>query len=329
MFLFIHFALYAQEREALRIMFYNVENLFDIEDDSTKNDNDFLPEGRMHWNKMRYNTKLNHIYKVIIGVGEWAPPEIIGLCEIENHKVLNDLCIKTPLSKFEYKIVHYDSPDYRGIDVALLYLNKKFKVVHHMIIPVNFPNEPKKKTRDILYVKGIGLKTDTLHIYVNHWPSRRGGQSNTEKYRIHAARILKHSVDSILTLNPSANIVLMGDFNDDPENESIKILLNTHKKDTNDTSLCNISHLYPHNKAGTLKYRGTWNTFDQFIVSSALIKTKTTFYVSSQKSQIYAPEYLLIPDDNYTGKKPFRTYTGPTYKGGFSDHLPIYIDIWK
>ncbi len=175
--------------DSYKIMFYNVENLFDTYDDSLINDEEFLPEGDRFWNNHKYYSKLNNIYKVIVAVGGWQPPAIIGLCEIENRTVLNDLVNNTPLVKFEYQIIHKESPDRRGIDVGLLYRKELFQPISYEAIPINFPNNPESKTRDILYVKGIAEKSDTLNIFINHWPSRWGGQLESEDRRLFVASV--------------------------------------------------------------------------------------------------------------------------------------------
>ncbi len=166
-----------------RVMFYNVENLFDTKDDSLTSDEEFLPDGDRHWNTNKFYKKLNNIYKVILGVGEWNPPAIVALCEIENRFVLNQLVYQTPLKKFDYKVVHFESPDRRGIDVAMLYRKELFHVDTAFPIQINFPFDENSKTRDILYVKGSFDKKDTIHFFINHWPSRYGGYMQTKPKR--------------------------------------------------------------------------------------------------------------------------------------------------
>ncbi len=197
------------KRGEYRIMFYNVENFFDTYNDSLTHDDEFLPEGNRHWNTKRFNDKLNKLYKVIIAVGGWEAPEIIGLCEIENKYVLNRLIYDTPLSKFNYGIVHRDSPDIRGIDVALLYRRDKVRLLKEDFHNISFPWDPVKKTRDILYFKGLAGK-DTLHIFINHWPSRYGGQPETEAYRLYTSSVLRKNVDSIFNINKKSKLVITG-----------------------------------------------------------------------------------------------------------------------
>ncbi|NJO88701.1 MAG: hypothetical protein HC831_06850 [Chloroflexia bacterium] len=209
----------------LRIMFYNTENLFDTENDSLTTDEEFLPNGPKFWTSNKYYTKLNQIATTIVSIGGWTSPEIIGLCEVENRKVLDDLCKKTGLKNLNYRIIHKESPDNRGIDVALLYQKDSFKPLGYKAIQVTFPFSPGSTTRDILYVKGLTKNEDTLHLFVNHWPSRWGGQLESESRRMEAAKTLKTQTDSIFNNYQNAKIVIIGDFNDYPDNKSIKQIL--------------------------------------------------------------------------------------------------------
>ncbi len=316
-------------RGEIRIMFYNVENLFDIYDDSLKQDDEFLPEGIKNWDYKRFNDKLSKLYKVIIAVGGWEPPEVIGLCEIENIYILDKLVNDTPLSRFEYGIVHRDSPDPRGIDVALLFLKDKIIPLQWSFHKITFPWDPHKKTRDILYFKGLVSGNDTLHIFINHWPSRQGGQLETEAYRIFVASILKDRIDSVFSINKESKIIITGDFNDEPEDRSIAEILSAGfiMDSVESDQLYNLSYSMPGDKkSGTCKYRFNWQIFDQFIVSGALIsgpKLKT----SLKNIHIFSADFLLEKDDIYSGIRPYRTYRGYNYTGGFSDHLPVYLDL--
>ena len=305
----------------IKIVFYNVENLFYIIDDTLKSDNEFLPNSYKKWNEERFTRKLNNIYKVIVAIGQWNAPEIIGLCEIENYYVLNSLISNTPLLKYNYSIIHYDSPDKRGIDVALLYLKNSFIPVYSEPVRINFP-ENSSKTRDILYVKGIINVKDTIHLFVNHWPSRWGGQSKTENKRIYVAKVLKSKTDSILNIDKNSNIIIMGDFNDEASDKSISEYLVNEG-----SALVSLNMTSANNNIGTLKYRGIWSVFDQFVVSGGLLNNNNTVSVLKDRVYIFSPDFLLVEDDKYTGVLPFRTYAGPKYLGGFSDHLPIVMEI--
>jgi hypothetical protein len=303
-------------------MFYNAENLFDIIDDTITDDNEFLPSSAKKWTSYRYSDKIHKIEKVIIAIGGYNPPGIIGLCEIENKTVLNALAIESNLAKFPYGIIHKDSPDSRGIDVALLYRKDKIKKLGEEFITVPFSDH--KTTRDILYFKAL-LRKDSLHIFVNHWPSRYGGQQQSEQYRIIAAKALRRKIDSILSIQQTAHILIMGDFNDEPTNKSISNHLRSYKPDQNiaDTALYNLAHNteFP----GTIKYKGQWYCFDQIIISGSLLDNKLPD--TDRTMHIFSASYLLEEDIKFPGKRPFRTYYGPYYHGGFSDHLPIYVEI--
>src|SRR6056297_2430791 len=328
-FVFVGKSTHAQyDDDAYKIMFYNVENLFDTENDSLKNDEEFLPDGDSYWTKSKYFNKLNNIYKVIIAVGEWNPPAIVGICEIENRNVLSDLVTKTPLVKFEYQIVHHESPDRRGIDVGLLYRDELFKPLYDKAIAVNFPDNPDYKTRDILYVKGIANNTDTLHIFVNHWPSRWGGQLESEGNRVTAAQTLKNTVDSIFNRNPYSNIIITGDFNDKPVNKSLKEVLQAELnfESIKHNRLYNASYyLQQTQNIGSHKYQGEWAMLDQFIISGFLLNKKNDLYTTLDDIHVFNKDFLLGPDESFYGYKPNRTFIGYKYNGGYSDHLPIYL----
>lgn len=313
-----------------RIMFYNVENLFDTRDDSLTADEEFLPGGPRNWNNRKFYGKLNRIYKVIMSVGGWEPPALVGLAEVENRFVLERLVYDTPLKNFGYRIIHHDSPDRRGIDVALLYREEFFTPLYDEVIPVKFSSDTTSRTRDILYVKGLLGGMEMIHVFVNHWPSRYGGYMSTVEKRNYAAAVLKSKTDSLFGINPEMAVLIMGDFNDDPADESLSKILSAHKPeyDPADSLLYNLMLSHKAGKApGTLKYQGHWNTFDQIIVSGNLLHAGKKLQVSDGKAHIHFKEFLLESDDAFPGKKPFRTFTGYKYHGGFSDHLPVYTDI--
>lgn len=312
-----------------RIMFYNVENLFDTEDDSLKNDEEFLPIGIKGWTNSRYWEKIDHIYKTIVAVGEWSPPVIVGLCEIENRKVLYDLVNKSPLIKLNYQIIHEDSPDRRGVDVGMLYRSDVFRPLSHESMRIVFPFDTAVKTRDVLYVKGTIERKDTIHVFINHWPSRSGGQQQSEPRRKFVAEIIKIKTDSILKSNPKAHVIITGDFNDEPEDISIKESLKAHNDTTEQKDDLLINTMYPYiNKGiGTEKYQGHWAILDQFIVSGNLINGNSTLQLNEKRGYIFFAEYLLEEDKRFMGMMPFRTYAGPRYLGGYSDHLPVFIDL--
>jgi predicted extracellular nuclease len=318
-----------KDEESLNIMFYNTENLYDTFDDSLTNDNDFLPQGKMHWTKNKYEQKLNNLCKVILSSGI-EPPAIIGMSEIENKKVLFNLCNNTPLTKFNYKIIHSNSPDSRGIDVSVIYRPQLFKPVKTEFIRIVFSNDSLRKTRDILYIKGIAANCDTLHLFFNHWPSRRGGEIESQPFRNFVAKQLRFKVDSIFTNTFNPQIIIMGDFNDEPDNESMLNYLKTltYNKNIENYQLYNLSAswLNQTEKTGTHKFKGKWAVLDQIIVSSELLNTSTNGLKCKAESAIIHNSPFLLEDDNvYGGVKPFRTYSGFKYLGGYSDHLPIIL----
>jgi len=315
--------------DTLRFMFYNVENLFDPFDDSLKRDDEFTSDGARHWTWKKYQTKLNQIYKVIMAAGNPYPPAIIGLCEIENRFVLNQLVYKTPFSKFDYRIVHEESPDKRGIDVGLLFDPTRFQLLYHEAIHVRFPTRPNSRTRDILYVKGVIFNSDTIHVFINHWPSRWGGQMATDPLRKHVADILKSKTDSLFLAENKPAIIIMGDFNDYPTDESLSIHLKAGKINDN-TQLINLMLPYSEKFGfGSHKYQQEWGTLDQIIISKYLLLPSYPIKISHQKAYIFSAPFLLIPDEKFSGTKPLRTFVGFKYIGGYSDHLPVYIDVHK
>ncbi len=317
---------YSQEQHVpdVRLMFYNVENLFDIYDDSLTEDNEFLPGGLMRWNFTRYNRKINSIYKTLVAAGEWYPRDIIAMCEIENRKVLEDLIYTTNLLKFDYGILHKDSPDRRGIDVSLIYRKDIVKIVFSRFW--NMPESGKSvpATRSILYAKCL-IYNDTLHLFVNHWPSRRGGVLAGEDLRSGISDLLRSKVDSIAGTNPSgAKIVIMGDFNCTADDHLIKKLTSGAGTGVN---LVNLSDSLANEGFGTYRYSGTWELIDQVIVSDWLLSGKSGLSADKRSFSIFKPGFLLQSDPKFPGSRPFSTYVGYRYQGGFSDHLPVLLNL--
>ncbi|MDR1673457.1 MAG: endonuclease/exonuclease/phosphatase family protein [Bacteroidales bacterium] len=310
-------------------MFYNVENFFDTQNDPSTNDNDFMPEGKMHWTRARYIAKRDGIFRVIAGVGEWEPPDMIGLCETENRKVLEDLLTNTPLSKYPYRIVHRESPDQRGIDVAFLYRSDRLRCIKQEFIRVRFPDN-RRRTRDIAHAVLITGSNDTLYVFINHWPSRVGGQRQSDPARTLAATLLRNKVDSIFSVRPRANIIIAGDLNDRPQDNSVRRHLNalTDTAQSKPKNLFNLSAYRESEITGTIKYRGKWSVFDQIIVSGNLLHTGNRLRTSADDCHIFRAPYLLEPDTRYLGFMPFRMYIGQKFNKGFSDHLPVFLDIW-
>jgi predicted extracellular nuclease len=318
-----------RKKDEFRIMFYNVENLFDPFDDTLKNDQEFLPGGIRGWTWKKFEKKLQNTSKVIIGTGGWRPPEIVGFCEVENRFSLIQLLKRTPLERYGYQIVHEESPDQRGIDVALIYRPDRFKKLYHRAIPMIYEGEQQSSTRDILYVKGLAGK-DTLHIFINHWPSKYGGATATISRRRDAALTLKHAVDSLYSATENPLIVITGDFNDTPEDESVKIHLGASLKEASDdeTKLFNLMTPYLGKwDTGTHKFREEWSIIDQFIVSRPLLDKTYGLRLGEKRAEIVRLPFLIEEDRTHNGTKPFRTFNGMKYIGGFSDHLPILLHL--
>ena len=310
--------------QPVRIMFYNVENLFDIYDDTLKDDNDFLPGGLMRWNYSRYNKKINSLYKTIVAAGEWNPPTVVALCEVENRKVLEDLIYGTYLSKYNYRIIHEESPDQRGIDVCLIYRNDYADIINYTYW---IPSEIKRgesSSRSVLYAKLV-ISTDTVHIIVNHWPSRRGGVLAAENLRKEFAAMVRVKVDSIMmSARIGARVIIMGDFNCRPDDQVMSLLIN-HADSCN--FLINLSEQLDGEGMGTYRYMGIWEMIDQVIVSNRLFTGENGLYTDETMLTIFKPDFLLGKDPKYPGFSPLSTYRGYRYYGGYSDHLPVLIDL--
>lgn len=330
----ISFTVHSQKSYTVRtIAFYNVENLFDTTNDSLTFDNDRTPTGSYNWTQDKYKKKIENISKVLSKIGEetsWTSPDIIGLCEIENKSVVEDLIHHPNLMDKDYGIVHFDSPDRRGIDVALLfkktaYLPTSFKS-HRLLL---FDDMSQRiYTRDQLVVGGI-LDNEEFYFIVNHWPSRRGGATKSKPNRIKAALLNKRIIDSIQRLNWNAKIISMGDFNDDPRDDSLKKILSTIGKEN---QLDSLSLFNPMEKLfkkgyGSLAYRDKWNLFDQFFMTSNLVN-KSKQEHSFWKSGIHSPSYMQTSKGKFKGY-PLRTYSGTNYLGGYSDHFPVYLFLLK
>lgn len=331
--LLLSFCLYAfsiQASEPFRVVFYNVENFFDTINEPGKNDSDFLPQSKRHWNSKKYYTKLNQIAKVLSAVGEWQTPALIGLCEVENETVVNDLTQRSPIRKQQYRFVMTDSRDERGIDVALLYQRDQFRLLSHASYRIRFPS-PEKRSRDILHVCGQVKSGDTLDVFVCHYPSRRGGEKASEPYRICASDCLKQKVDSVIGIRQSPAVLIMGDFNDEPSSHSLyhTLCAKPFQEIDDSTRLCNL--FFPFEKKqykGSYKYRGYWNLLDQMIVSTHLLQPGARFGILPDRAGIYEADFLFTEDKTQGGRRPKRSFYGMKYEAGFSDHLPIYADFY-
>ena len=301
---------YAQLKPA-DALFWNVENYFDP----------FTGQGANHWTWPRFVAKRDALAKTIIAAGKDELPVWIGLCEVENRFVLEQLVRRTPLAPTGYRIVHRDGPDERGIEVALLYRPDRFRILLSRFLRVPLPDTT-QHTREILYTKGVLDDLDTMHLFVNHWPSKRGGAKVSTSKRMAAANRLRASIDSVFALHPAANILIMGDFNDTPLSKSVQAI-------SRGAPLHNLTVPLARRRQGTIRYRGRWELIDQFIVSENLLSPHEPIYTSAAHCHIFAAPFLLVPDQKFLGTKPFRTYLGLRYQGGISDHLPVILRIMR
>ncbi len=304
------------------VISYNVENLFDTEDDPKIPDEEFLPISEKKWDDEKYQRKLNDIARVITEVNPNELPEIVGLVEVENRQVLSDL-IETGKLAGQYGIIHEESPDYRGIDVALIYRRDAFKELTHEVLPVTFPDDPEFKTRDILHVTGKA-RNKVIHVFVNHWPSRIGGDDKTEPKRVLAATVLKKKVNEVLAADPRAKIIIMGDMNDEPANKSLIEVLDAQSPDSK-AKLVNLMMPDDANGKGTYFYNGNWNMLDNLIVSQSLLKGNG-IWVKNNKGFIYSNDWMIFTNKN-GDRTPNRSYVGNKYVNGVSDHFPVYFKM--
>ena len=343
------------QNEPVRVAFWNMENFFDPFVDSSKTYNAFTEDGMQHWTKTRFYRKRNNMYKAILAMSENRPLGILGMCEVENEYVLSALFEQTPLKKHNYRWVLYEGPDKRGIDPAIVYSLDHFQLVESTVFPSYNPEDTAYHSRDILYAKFVavegGVSTgsttskakvpepvegptqiDTIHVFVNHWPSRYSGELETVGSRSCSAAILRAKVDSIMAAAPEGyqpKVIMMGDLNDCPTDPSVyDVLRARHPSELEEGCFIN---LFGKNEGlgfeGTLKHQTDWQIFDQIIVTPALMESGRGLHYQDGSARIFHADFMLEDDETYHGKKLFRTYIGPRYFGGFSDHLPVYIDL--
>lgn len=315
---------------SITIGFYNVENLFDAIDDPLTADRDFLPNGRYKWTEEKYTEKLIRIAQVISKLGDEDGPEVIGLAEVENEKTVKDLIAVESISG-KYKYIQEDSPDPRGIDVAFLYDPTVFTYESKESIRIEFPENPDIKTRDVLFVSGK-INGEEITFVVNHWPSRRDGQKETEPKRVRVANKVKDYLNELKESQESEwNVVMMGDFNDDPYNKSIREVIGAleNDKNVNEDGFYNpTAKLLDENSQGTLTFRGKWNLFDQFLISEDLLNDPGTLQYVAESAEIYHPAFLRVGGDSRAKNNPRRAiFRGELQERGFSDHFPIYLKI--
>ncbi|PIE49403.1 MAG: endonuclease [Flavobacteriales bacterium] len=302
------------------IAFYNLDNLFDTIDDPKTLDDEYTPNGNLKWNKKRYNRKLLKLGSVIREIGlkkTGFSPAIIGVAEVENRMVLKDLTSTDKLIGEKYGIIHYDSPDERGIEVAFLYRKSVFEVIDSKPYTLEVYNKGNIRdlTRDILYVKGF-LQGELIYFLINHWPSRRMDDIKTEHKRIVAAQLNHQIITEIKKETPDAKIIIMGDFNDNPTNDSIFKHLVT-------TDFFNPFKEYYLKGRGSTYHEGKWHLFDQIIVNNKIMSGKKIKY---NNAYIFNKQYLRDWKGKHSGR-PFRTYIGKWFQGGYSDHFPVYITV--
>ena len=326
---------FAQEKQykVAAIGFYNFENLFDTLDTPDKSDTEFTPQGRNRYNTKVYQEKLQNLSKVVSELGTDLSPDglaILGVAEIENRDVLEDFVQQPSIKDKNYEIIHYESPDFRGIDVALLYQPKYFTPTNSKAIKLPIYNDDgsPRVTRDILLVSG-NFDGEPMHVLVNHWPSRRGGESATQPYRNAGAKICREIADSLMQSNPYAKVLILGDLNDDPTSPSVKKVLDAKRYTDKTPKKGFFNPMYDLFKRGfgSNAYRDAWSLFDQIILSQGLLSKKAGGY-RYHKAVVHNKKYLIQKTGRFQGY-PFRTFSFGNYIGGYSDHLPVYVYLLK
>ncbi|MBN2174105.1 MAG: endonuclease/exonuclease/phosphatase family protein [Bacteroidales bacterium] len=325
---------FPQEEKTFKIAcigFYNLENLFDtVLDADLYNNVEFTPEGPNQWTSARYHEKLNHMAFVISQIATDITPDgpaLLGVSEIENRRVLEDLVKEESIRDRNYQIVHYDSPDARGVDVGLLYQPKYFKVTNSKSYKLNM-DDSRFKTRDQLVVSGL-LDGEMIHVIVNHWPSRRGGEKNSRPKRNAAGDLSRYIVDSLLNADANAKIMVMGDLNDDPVNPSVLDHLGGKGSENKlqEKDMYNPMFKLYRDGIGSLAYRDAWNLFDQIVISQGLLGKDYNSY-KFYSAKVFNKNFLKQKEGAYMGY-PLRTFAGGVYLGGYSDHFPVYILLIK
>lgn len=328
-------------QSVFRVMSYNLENLFDTRRNPMKDDGEFLPEGNRHWTPKRYYHKLRQVARVITAAGEWDTPALIGLCEVENDSVVHHLLYRTPLKRQAYRYCLTRRSDRRGLQVALLYQRDRFACLGQQSVSIRFSGKTHKSTRDILHVWGKIPTGDTLDVLVCHFPSRYGGEKESERDRLDAALTLRQLTDSLYACRQAPRFLVMGDFNDTPSNRSLREKLKAkpcpaqafgaERTASPKSDTLHLYNLFDRPRAfppgGSHKYQGEWSQLDQMLVNEALLDGGSCVQVIPESIRLFAPPFLLIPDKTWRGLRPFRTYYGFKYEGGYSDHLPILADF--
>ena len=325
----------AYGQQLFRVISYNVENLFDTQDNPLADDAEFLPQGQRRWTPKRYHHKLQQLAKVITAAGEWTEPALVGLCEVENDSTLYQLCHHTPLRAQAYKYVCSDTDDPRGIRVALLYQRDQFALVGYESLRIPFRGG-EKRSRPLLHVWGRVGTGDTLDVFVCHFPSRSGGQLESEPFRLDAARYVRRVCDSLYRCRSHPHLLVMGDLNDTPTDRSLveELKAQPYASDLNPsmTDTLTLYNLFatkrPGQPEGSHKYQGAWSQLDHCLVDGSLLRRDAPFRLRPEGVRIFDADFLWTPDKTYLGRRPKRTFYGFTYEGGFSDHLPLIVDFY-
>ncbi|MEO7174711.1 MAG: endonuclease [Saprospiraceae bacterium] len=314
------------KKEGLRVAFYNVENFMDTINDPLTRDEEFTPKSDKQWNTEKYFSKVGHINQVIDSLGF---PAIMGFAEIEHGANLEDLCASKRMQEKKYKWVSQESPDERGIDVGLIYRSDIVQMIDFKAIPVVIPDNVAIKgdssTRDILYFRCMINNRDTLYVFVNHWPSRSGGELQSDPLRQFAAMILKQRLRPLISKSPNALILVIGDFNDTPTNNSISEILGAQSISSKEALMINPGLDLKGDWTGSHCFRGQWNLLDQIIYARGFVSSSSPFL--TPEFNIYHPRFILFKDPKTQKLQPNRTYGGNLYYGGYSDHLPVYLDL--
>lgn len=315
------------QQQSFRILSYNVENLFDTCHDAGCDDYEFLPSASRGWDSRRYWAKQGRLARLIVAAGGASPVDIVALCEVENDSVLRDLCERTLLRRLGYAHLITQGRDIRGIDVGLLYQPSRFRLLSYEALEIPLlPGE--RPTRPILHACGRLVNGDTLDIFVNHWPSRRGGSKQLEKFRWRVGRFLRQQADRVVQLRQHPCVVLVGDFNDDCTSTSIADGLGAVNLPAQGEWVVLSSNLQAGNGIlGTYKYKGEWNQLDQIIVYRRLLEHEGGLHTTASNCRILAFPFLYEVDDIHKGVRPRRTYLGPIYHGGWSDHFPLLLEL--
>jgi predicted extracellular nuclease len=308
------------DNKTLKMAFWNMENLMDTIDGEGF-DGDFTPTGANAWNSEKYSHKLENMARGIYSMN----PDILGMAEVENKQVLEDLIAQKDLIPLNFGIVHHESPDERGIDVALLYNKSELRFISSEAITVTLSDTD--RTRDILYVMLLSKKSDTLHVFVNHWPSRRGGRASSDAKRAIAAQTLRQFIEKKQLQHES--LVIVGDLNDDPQDNNVKYVLSARPLNALEENgyLLSLNSEIQTDTVGTLKFGNAWNMFDQMIISDALYKSNSGIKYHKGSFSIFAPDWLKQSDGKYKGS-PFRTFGGKNWLDGYSDHFPVCAEFY-